>query len=759
MSRTIEGNRIAQDPDFVTQVVSGGTSATTAKGASQSDALDFPTEAGIGLPFGLAPLDVNGFIASNLIPNIILSRTGVQVSGPLSLGIGLQGTYVIQNYDGTKTYTVVALSGTASITGATITYTAPLQKGQSGFSVNGVSTNITIIDPADSPQITGPASLLENQAGAYTITNYDPYSTYNLTANQGSISRSGNTITFTAPPGDGVSNISVGFSINSANITVQVLAPPTPTISGPTSFPINTTQTFTIANYTPPASYYTSVTGATFSRNGATVTVNAGSTTGNFGLTINNVFYPYTIVLPSIAQPSILAPVNGTSNLGPTVNFTASGFAVTSGSDTQRASNWQLATDPAFSNLIQTSYNDTVNLTSWTVNNIPANTTFYARVQYIGNQGGLSSYSPAVSFSSKLGYTATAITSTLLPSVSGSHYGSAISISKDGNTLAVGAYYENYGYGSVSVYRNQSGTWTFVGKITGLNSNSQLGYAVALDAVGSYLLVTSPGDNSASIYAISGVFSSWYGVATLRNGVAPNTGTMFSSYCAITDDASIVAIGDSTSAVVYIFQRPTNGWVSSSYTQSIMQTGGSYFGQDVSLSIVNGVGTLAVGIYGGVLFYNNAQGSWNQINSITNSNLGAIIRIGINGNVDKIVISTNNNNVFYYNLVSGTWNLINTLTYDSSTQSNPAAVSMSEDGLSSVIGYPGIFGTQSQAPTLGVAFIQAYNGSSWYTVANLSSSQATSGFGEINAINSNGTVVVIGDDYYNAFSGAVYIAT
>lgn len=96
-----------------------------------------------------------------------------------------------------------------------------------------------------------------------------------------------------------------------------------------------------------------------------------------------------TIILSTktsyITTPSITSPTNGATNQGPNVTFTSSAFASSVTGETHTSSDWQLATDVGFTNIFASATDDTVNKTSWTVNNLTANTTYYARVRYKGS--------------------------------------------------------------------------------------------------------------------------------------------------------------------------------------------------------------------------------------------------------------------------------------------------------------------------------------------------------------------------------------
>lgn len=116
-------------------------------------------------------------------------------------------------------------------------------------------------------------------------------------------------------------------------------------------------------------------------------------------LTINGVAIGLNINAQVLNAPAIISPLNGAVGQSmDSLTLHGSSFAVTGGNDTQVSADWEIATDEGFTHLSYSSLNDTVNLTSYTVKNLPASTTLYARVRYTGQQTGISNWSPTVSF-------------------------------------------------------------------------------------------------------------------------------------------------------------------------------------------------------------------------------------------------------------------------------------------------------------------------------------------------------------------------
>lgn len=97
-----------------------------------------------------------------------------------------------------------------------------------------------------------------------------------------------------------------------------------------------------------------------------TVTTFSGPQT----FTINGQLFEFEITVNGVRQPSITNPANGATQIPTTgQTFTSSAFEMDVNPGdvwTHESSDWQIATDAGFTNIVQESLNDTVNLTTWT---------------------------------------------------------------------------------------------------------------------------------------------------------------------------------------------------------------------------------------------------------------------------------------------------------------------------------------------------------------------------------------------------------
>jgi hypothetical protein len=226
-------------------------------------------------------------------------------------------------------------------------------------------------------------------------------------------------------------------------------------------------------------------------------------------------------------------------------------------------------------------------------------------------------------------------------------FGDSVSLSSDGNTLAVGARQESSNAtgiggeqgndlttsaaGAVYVFSRSDNTWTqqaYV-KASNTNANDQFGYSVSLSSDGNTLAVGAPNegsnargigadddeDNSApnagAVYVFSRSDTEWTQQAYVK---ASNTGAddLFGYSVSLSSDGNTLAVGayqeesnargigedeedNSTSdaGAVYVFSRLGIMWTQQAYVKASNPGANDWFGSSVSLS--SDGNTLAVG--------------------------------------------------------------------------------------------------------------------------------------------------------------------
>jgi hypothetical protein len=172
----------------------------------------------------------------------------------------------------------------------------------------------------------------------------------------------------------------------------------------------------------------------------------------------------------------------------------------------------------------------------------------------------------------------------------GDHFGNAVALSADGNTLAVGAFWESSAAtgvngnqdnnsipqaGAAYVFTRRGGTWTQQAYIKASNTGNagegdlpgegdQFGFSVALSDDGNTLAVGAPSEDSSA------------------SGINGNQ----------KDESAL------TAGAVYVYTRSGTAWTQQAYVKSEatpMATAGDQFGYSVALNADGN--TLAVGVY------------------------------------------------------------------------------------------------------------------------------------------------------------------
>ena len=300
--------------------------------------------------------------------------------------------------------------------------------------------------------------------------------------------------------------------------------------------------------------------GGTVERDGAVIRFTAGNTTGEAGFIVNDYVCKIEIQGEAVTRPDIVFPGENANDIGTTLRIVASGFRVV-GSDTHKASDWQLATDPNFTSIKRSSYNNTKNLTDWDVNGLSNNTTYYARVRYHSTNSGNSAWSDSVSFvtygSPSLPVEISTITKADTLNL---QFGYSIAMNAAGDFMAV-ATGDNSGnlMGAVYIYYRVGDNWNHAQTITppaGASPSSNfgiglaMGRGVAYNATGGLLLIGADsednlGTDRGCVYVYRKTTSSaggWTYQQTLTAHDASN-GDAYGNCIAINNDSSRVLIG------------------------------------------------------------------------------------------------------------------------------------------------------------------------------------------------------------------------
>ena len=281
------------------------------------------------------------------------------------------------------------------------------------------------------------------------------------------------------------------------------------------------------------------------------------------------------------------------------------------------------------------------------------------------------------------------------------HFGESVSLSADGNTLAVAAIFEDSSAGNsgaVYVFGRTGDTWSEQAFIKAPNADPMdlFGKSLALSANGQTMVVGAYFEDSAAttingdlqddsateagaayVFVRSG--STWSQQAYLKASNA-SAGSFFGNAASISADGNVVAVaayqedssatgigGDQAdtsafaSGAVYVFVRSANSWAQTAYIKASNTRASSHFGNALSLSsdgftlavaarnessAALGIGgdqaSQAAGNSGAVYVFHQVAGAWAQQTYIKASNAETQDRFGecvaLSSSGDRLIV-------------------------------------------------------------------------------------------------------------------------
>lgn len=199
---------------------------------------------------------------------------------------------------------------------------------------------------------------------------------------------------------NGVAMLDESGNISFSNLPESVAMLALPSILGPLQVYTNQTVVFTITNYDTNVEYVISATGGNVNVIGDEITMAVGSAEMIGSIVINDLEYEIEILQEVVEVPSISYPTNEEVIASQqSITFVASQFVGSIQGSSHLMSDWQLATDVQFDNIVDSSPGSTTNLTSWVVNGLLPDTDYYVRVQYYSDFNTASGWSAVSSFS------------------------------------------------------------------------------------------------------------------------------------------------------------------------------------------------------------------------------------------------------------------------------------------------------------------------------------------------------------------------
>ncbi|MCK9516973.1 MAG: FG-GAP repeat protein [Ottowia sp.] len=567
-------------------------------------------------------------------------------------------------------------------------------------------------------------------------------------------------------------------------------------LMGPKEVFINSTNTYYITNFDSATIYNITPIDGSASVEDNIVTYAANGVAGTGGFTINDKTFEVEVLGEQPYAPVILSPVDGSTNVSLSSNVVASNFqSLFSG--THLNSDWELSSDANFTTIIDSSYNDSVNLTTWSPD-YGSLSECYVMVRYRDSNNNVSQWS-SISYYSLAGMIDSEQAKLIASDgAADDRFSQSVAISGDGDTVIVGAYQDGdkgFASGSAYIFTRTGSTWTEQAKLLASDgiASDWFGYSVAISADGSTVLIGSrldddKGFNSGSAYVFTRSGSTWTQQAKLiaSDGAAND---YFGSSVTISADGNTAIVGayqdddlGSASGSAYVFTRTGSTWTEQAKLLASDGAASDYFG--ISLAISGDGNTAIVGAYGdddlgsnsgSAYVFTRTGSTWTQQAKLTASDgdasdtFGSSVTISADGNTAIVGayqdddLGSASGSAYVFTRTGSTWTQQAKLTASDGAASDVFgySVAISSDGNIAIVG---AYGDDDLGTDSGSAYIFTRSGVTWTEQAKLTASDgaADDNFGNSVAISGDGNIAIVGaymDDDKGSASGSAYIFT
>ncbi len=432
-------------------------------------------------------------------------------------------------------------------------------------------------------------------------------------------------------------------------------------IVGVSSVNIGSSTNFTINDYDSSTTYTVSAVGGTVSRSDSVITYVAGMVAGAGSITVNGRVINLTLVAVAPLAPTLTSPVVFTG-LGASIAFTTSAFTMPNGtSDTHMSTDWQVATDSGFSNIVSQSINDTVNKTSWSISGLTENTTYYMRVRVRGTTYGYGGYGNIFVLSTKASFLPTSQIAKIFDpdatTATSSKFPNSVSLSEDGSRMICRGRVNNND-AKAFIFRRDGNAWNLEYTISGMSDNYSFNLGCVISGDGTRVAVVY--ESTYSSYSMVGLIriysrtdTTWtYETSIAPNGSLTDTTTHFLNPCFNHDGSRLVSYVRNI-AQTQVFVRSGATWAFEQVFYDVIN--GYYADYKIKIdklgnriAIANGVDTIKIYVRSGV--------NWTLESSIiasigdsgsgadlicypTNTNMGFGSSFDINDDCSRIAIS------------------------------------------------------------------------------------------------------------------------
>lgn len=344
--------------------------------------------------------------------------------------------------------------------------------------------------------------------------------------------------------------------------------------------------------------------------------------------------------------------------------------------------------------------------------------------------------------------------------------GESVAISTAGDVVAIGGSMHDNHKGNVRVYKNINGTWIQVGKdIDGKNSSDRSGGSVSVSADGNIVAIgshhsNSNGIRSGQVRVFNNIGGNWTQLG--QDIIGESAYNSFGFSVSISANGYVVAIGgpqDGLTTPGYVKIYGYNSGIWTQIGQNISDLNLQSAGVSVSLSsdgTIVAVGASSSdtnGVNSGMVrIYKNVSGNWipmgNDIKGSGGSNSGYRVSISSNGNMLAVFepnFNTNSSIIKVYEYNSGNWGQVGqNINGEAVGNYMYFGLSLSGDGNILAFGNP----NKNQVK------VYKKNGTSWSQIGkNIIGKNSTEAFGSSLELSENGENIIIGAPSANRYIG------
>ena len=358
--------------------------------------------------------------------------------------------------------------------------------------------------------------------------------------------------------------------------------------------------------------------------------------------------------------------------------------------------------------------------------------------------------------------------------VPGGQFGQSVALSARGTTALVGAPVRDTGTGAVYVFTLRHGTWSQTAVLTASGGArfDSFGRSVALSALGSTALVGAPGRHSdtGAVYVFTLRHGTWYQTAELTASGGGRLDELGFSVAlsAVGGTALAGAPGrHAGTGAAYVFTLRRGTWSRTAELTASHGAPDDGFGQSVALSALGGTALAAApgrhADTGAGYVFTLRRGTWSRTAMLTGTRgdgFGfsvALSALGSTALAGAPFHQTLTGAAYVFTLRRGAWSRTGVLTAPHGAPGDDFGQSVAL----SAVGSTALAGDFGHSPFTGAAYVFTLRRGTWSRTARLTASDAAPGdeFGYSLALSALGATALAGAPFRHTSTGAAYVFT